>query len=90
MELLEQLDAEQSMQQSLDRLIDIQIYVTSASRMSDLYAFALTTALDASYEKHNRDLISGIRSRAIPGRPNWQEVDTSLVTARLIKERRFP
>ncbi|OQV13433.1 NADPH oxidase 5 [Hypsibius exemplaris] len=73
-ELLEQLDAEQSLENDLDKLIDIQIYVTSATRMADLYAFALTTALDVFYEKHNRDLITGIRSRAIPGRPNWQNI----------------
>ena len=73
-ELLDQLDLAQSLENELDRMIDIQIYVTAATRMADLYAFALTTALDVFYEKHNRDIITGIRSRAIPGRPNWQSV----------------
>jgi hypothetical protein len=77
-ELLEQLDAEQALENDLDKLIEIQIYVTSATRMSDLYSFALTTALDVFYEKHSRDLITGIRSRAIPGRPNWLSVSLPL------------
>lgn len=73
-ELLEQLDLQQLRQSDFDRLIDIHIYVTSATKMADLYAFALTSALDIFYEKHNRDMITGIRSRAIPGRPNWKAV----------------
>ena len=65
---------QQLRENELDRLIDIRIYVTSATKMGDLYAFALTTALDIFYEKHNRDMITGIRSRAIPGRPDWKTV----------------
>ena len=69
MELLEQLDMEQMQMDALDRLIEIQIYVTSATKMA-----ALTAALDVVYEKHSRDIITGLRSRAIPGRPNWSTV----------------
>jgi Ferric reductase NAD binding domain len=74
LELLEELDAVQTMQNELDKLIDIQIFVTSATKMSDLHAFMLNTALDVFYKKHNKDMITGIRSRAIPGRPDWQKV----------------
>lgn len=73
-ELLEQLDQQQAIADQLEGLVNIQIYVTSAKKMTDLSSFVLNAALQLYYEKYKKDLITAIKSRAIPGRPNWQKV----------------
>ncbi|OQV18981.1 NADPH oxidase 5 [Hypsibius exemplaris] len=73
-ELLDKIDAVQTTNNHIDKLIEIQVYVTSAKSMSDVYSFGLTTALDVFYKKHNRCLVSGIQSRALFGRPDWNTI----------------
>ena len=36
--------------------------------------FALQMAMDLLYAKEERDLLTGLKARTIPGRPNWDEV----------------
>ncbi|GAV06411.1 hypothetical protein RvY_16411-1 [Ramazzottius varieornatus] len=73
-ELLQQLDAAQHREERFQRFLEIHIYVTSATSMSDLQSFALTSALETFYQTHQRDLITGIAARARHGRPKWQTV----------------
>ncbi|XP_055351648.1 NADPH oxidase 5-like [Paramacrobiotus metropolitanus] len=74
MELLEGLDAEQYKEERFHQFLNIQIYLTSCTKMDDLHAFALMSALETFYKKHNRDLITGIAARAKHGRPDWNTV----------------
>lgn len=73
-ELLEELDAEQQKEERFHNFLEIQIYLTSSTKMNDIHAFALTSALETFYQKYNRDLITGIAARARHGRPNWEDV----------------
>lgn len=74
LDILESVEQAQSEVDQFKRFIDVKIYVTSAKTMADLTSFAFVTALDLVHRKTNRDLISGLRNPAIPGRPNWKKV----------------
>jgi NADPH oxidase 5 len=50
------------------------MYITSALQKTDMKAVSLQLALDLVAEKEKRDLITGLKTRTIAGRPNWDKV----------------
>lgn len=50
------------------------MYITSALQKTDMKAVSLQLALDLVAEKAKRDLITGLKTRTIAGRPNWDKV----------------
>ena len=70
--VLSRLEMDQAALKETERFLDIHMYVTSAHYSSDMSAIALQLALDLMHEKKERDLITGLKSRAKPGRPQWQ------------------
>lgn len=72
--LLSELEIEQAQLQERDRFLDIHMYITSALNSSDMKAVGLQMALDLLYQKEKRCLITGLKSRTQPGRPDWNKV----------------
>ena len=70
--VLSRLEMDQAALKETERFLDIHMYVTSAHYESDMSAIALQLALDLMHEKEERDLITGLKSRAKPGRPQWE------------------
>ena len=58
------------------RFLDMHMYVTSVLQRTDMKAVALQMALDIMHEKEQRDLVTGLKSRMLAGRPNWNKVQT--------------
>ena len=56
----------------------MHMYVTSALQATDMKAVALQLALDILYNKEERDLVTGLKSRTNAGRPNWNKVFTQI------------
>merc|ERR1712098_891104 len=48
--------------------------VNSFEWFDDMKGFALQMAMDLLYAKEEKDLLTGLKARTIPGRPNWDEV----------------
>ena len=48
--------------------------MTSALSKNDMKAIGLQMALDLLAAKEQRDLITGLRTRTQPGRPDWSRV----------------
>ena len=57
-----------------DEFLSMRLYMTSALSMSDMKGLGLQIALDAMHKKHNKDVITGLKRRLQPGRPNWNQV----------------
>ncbi|GIX84209.1 NADPH oxidase 5 [Caerostris darwini] len=76
--LLSELEVEQAQLKEKDRFLDIHMYITSALHRTDMKAVGLQMALDLLYKKEKRDLITGLKSRTQPGRPDWNKVFTSI------------
>ena len=78
--LLSQLEKEQEAQggEELERFLDLHLYVTSALQRTDMQAVALQLALELVHRREKRDLVTGLRARTHPGRPNWDKVFTVL------------
>ncbi|XP_076354968.1 NADPH oxidase isoform X2 [Tachypleus tridentatus] len=55
----------------MERFLDVHMYVTSALCKTDIRALGLQLALDLMHEKEKRCLITGLKTRTQPGRPNW-------------------
>lgn len=73
--MLSDLEMEQAMfGDVLERFLDIHIYITSALDRTDMKAVGLHMALDLLHQKDKRCLITGLKRRTQPGRPNWDEV----------------
>ena len=66
---------------SLQNILDIQLFITAAPRSDKTETLSLALALELLYAKSSHDLITGLRTRCIAGRPEW----SSLLTA--IKEK---
>ena len=74
-DLMSQLENEQAEQGGqFNRFLDLHMYNTSALRKDDMKGFALQMAMDLLYAKEERDLLTGLKARTIPGRPNWDEM----------------
>ncbi|CAL1270023.1 unnamed protein product [Larinioides sclopetarius] len=80
--LLSELEVEQAQLEEKDRFLDIHMYITSALHRTDMKAVGLQMALDLLYKKEKRDLITGLKSRTQPGRPDWNKVFTSIAEQR--------
>ncbi|GBO12574.1 NADPH oxidase 5 [Araneus ventricosus] len=76
--LLSELEVEQAQLKEKDRFLDIHMYITSALHRTDMKAVGLQMALDLLYKKEKRDLITGLKSRTQPGRPDWNKVRSGL------------
>ncbi len=75
MQLLSQLEIEQAERfGGLDKFLDIHLYITSVMPAADFKAVTLQLALDLMHKKTKRDLITGLKTRTISGRPDWDEV----------------
>jgi len=73
--LLSQLEIEQAEQGgAMERFLDMHMYITSALQKTDMKAVGLQLALELLHEKSKRDLITGLKTRTIAGRPNWDRV----------------
>ncbi|KAJ0171651.1 hypothetical protein K1T71_012414 [Dendrolimus kikuchii] len=73
--LLSQLEIEQAeLGGDAERFLEMHMYITSALQKSDMKAVGLQLALDLLHEKEKRDLITGLKTRTIAGRPNWDKV----------------
>jgi len=74
-DLMSQLEHEQAEQGGqLDHFLNLHMYNTSALKKDDMKGFALQMAMDLLYAKEEKDLMTGLKARTIPGRPNWDEV----------------
>ncbi|CAN8004394.1 unnamed protein product [Ixodes hexagonus] len=72
--MLSDLEMEQAMfGDVLERFLDIHIYITSALDITDMKAVGLHMALDLMHRKDKRCLITGLKRRTQPGRPNWDQ-----------------
>ena len=68
---------EQSEQRGVlsEHFLDMHIYMTSALKKEDIKALGLQLALELIHEKKEKDLITGLKTRTNPGRPNWDKVN---------------
>ena len=48
--------------------------MTSALKKEDMKALGLQIALELIHEKEDKDLITGLKTRTKPGRPDWDQV----------------
>ena len=79
LDLLAGIDMEQETTGALlPKLIDSHIYVTRALAKTDMCAVALRIALNLFYQKENRDIVYGLKSQMIAGRPNLDEIFTNI------------
>ncbi|XP_041355501.1 NADPH oxidase 5-like [Gigantopelta aegis] len=76
--LLTQLEIEQRQTGSLENILDMHLYMTSALNCTDMKGIGLQMALDLIHQEKQIDLITGLRTRTNPGRPNWNEIFTKL------------
>lgn len=58
----------------MDRFLDMHMYITSALQKTDVKAVVLQMALDLIHKEKKVDLITGLKTRTQPGRPNWNKV----------------
>lgn len=73
--LLSQIELEQSTCGGvLDNCIDFHMYMTAAQKKTDMKGIGLQIALDLIHEKTQRDMITGLKTRTKPGRPDWRKV----------------
>ncbi|CAN8027832.1 unnamed protein product, partial [Ixodes persulcatus] len=81
--MLSDLEMEQAMfGDVLERFLDIHIYITSALDRTDMKAVGLHMALDLLHQKDKRCLITGLKRRTQPGRPNWNQVFADIKSQR--------
>jgi len=77
LQLLSQLEMEQAeLFGSMNKFLDIHLYITSVLPQTDFKAATLHLALDLMHKKTKRDLITGLKTRTKAGRPDWDEIFT--------------
>ena len=71
---------EQSEQRGVfsEHFLDMHIYMTSALKKEDIKAVGLQLALELIHSKKEKDLITGLKTRTNPGRPDWDKVSSSI------------
>ena len=52
----------------------MHIHMTSALKKDDMKGLGLQLASDLIHEKNSVDMITGLRTKTSPGRPNWDKV----------------
>jgi len=57
-----------------DKFFDMQMYMTAALKKSDMKGLGLQMALDIIHKKEQKDMITGLKTRTQPGRPEWAKV----------------
>ncbi|UYV80303.1 NOX5 [Cordylochernes scorpioides] len=72
--LLGQLEAEQAVLPNNERFLDVHMFVTAARGRGDVRALGLQLALDLLHRREQRCLITGLKTRMQPGRPDWKQV----------------
>lgn len=73
--LLSQLEIEQAeLGFTMERFLEMHMYITSALQKSDMKAVSLQLAMDLVHQMEKRDLITGLKTRTNAGRPNWDKV----------------
>ncbi|XP_053387037.1 NADPH oxidase 5-like isoform X3 [Mercenaria mercenaria] len=73
--LLNQIEVEQSSHHGiLENCIQMHMYMTAAQKKTDMKGIGLQIALDLMYDKSRRDLITGLRTKTEPGRPDWNKI----------------
>ncbi|XP_011305289.1 NADPH oxidase 5 [Fopius arisanus] len=73
--LLSQLEIEQAeLGATMERFLEMHMYITSALQKNDMKAVGLQLAMDLLHEREKRDLITGLKTRTNAGRPNWDKV----------------
>ena len=58
----------------LKDMLDIQLYITAAPSSDQAETLSLALALELLYAKSSRDVITGLRTKCIAGRPDWARV----------------
>ncbi|XP_048251235.1 NADPH oxidase 5-like isoform X1 [Haliotis rufescens] len=72
--LLTQLEMEQTMEGGLGNMIEMHMYMTAALNKTDLKGIGLQMALDLIHKKQDKDLLTGLKTRTQPGRPNFRKL----------------
>ncbi len=52
----------------------MHLFITAAKSKSDLTGVGLQMALELVHQKEERDLLTGLKTRTQPGRPDWKKV----------------
>ena len=73
--LLAQLEVEQAEEGSFENFLDLHLYMTSAVSKNDMKGLCLQLAMELIYMKKKKDLVTGLRTRTQPGRPDWNKVE---------------
>ena len=55
------------------------MYMTAAMGKNDMKGVGLQMALEILHKKDNVDLITGLKTRTQPGRPDWTQVSLSYI-----------
>lgn len=55
----------------------IQMYMTSALSKNDMKGVALQLAMEMMHKKGAKDVVTGLKTRTQPGRPDWAQVITA-------------
>ena len=79
--LLAQLEIA-SKEEDFDKFLDMHLFITSAKSKTDLKGIGLQMALDLIHNQEQYDLLTGLKTRTQPGRPNWNVVSKSRITIR--------
>ncbi|KAK2589308.1 hypothetical protein KPH14_007859 [Odynerus spinipes] len=89
--LLSQLEMEQAeLGVTMERFLEMHMYITSALQKNDMKAVGLQLAMDLLHEKEKQDLITGLKTRTNAGRPNWDKVFKQLQDRKKGKITRYP
>ena len=72
--LLTQLELQESREHAFDRFLDMHLFITTAKSKTDMKGIGLQMALELIHQEEQKDLLTGLRTRTQPGRPNWDQV----------------
>ena len=61
--------------EDFDNFYDMQMYMTAAMSMNDMKGLGLQMALDAMHKKNKKDVVTGLKEKLQPGRPDWNKVN---------------
>ncbi|XP_038057987.1 NADPH oxidase 5-like [Patiria miniata] len=70
--LLTQLELQQAGMS--ERFLDMHMFMTAALGKTDMKGVGLQMALDIMHSKGNKDMITGLKTRTQPGRPDWDKL----------------
>jgi len=72
--LLTQLEMEDAQENAFSRFLSIHLYLTSAKNKADLKGVGLQMALEMLHEQSGHDVLTGLKTRMQPGRPDWKQL----------------